>query len=177
MSRLRFIVLLFGIVALYGATAFPAQSQMLFNPEAVSKEINSLEKAGLPITHMFFFNPLGLNKAASDRLRMYRVMTTEEWNKLTPEQQSQKMKELKKDNPNVYVCFPTGNIYSIPNERFITFLYKISDWPEDFLYDDEDYEFYRAREDRLRMPQPPKRELPGPHGSEGRNEGGNNNNQ
>jgi hypothetical protein len=160
MIRQRIVALLICAFALSGMFTTSAQGQALFNPEAVSDEIDSLNDAGLPITHMFFFLQFGLNKAASDRLNSYRVMTRQEWNKLTSEQQSTKMAELKKENPNVFVCFPAGDIYSITNERFITFLYKISDWPEDFLNYGEEEDFYEARAKRLQAPTPPKPETP-----------------
>jgi hypothetical protein len=144
------------------ATAMPARAQFINEGQEkqVSDQIDQLEDSGIEVKNMFFFQEWGLNKAASDRLRMYRVMTREEWNKLTPEQRTEKMTELKKENPNVYVVFPAGNIYSIPNEKFITFLYKISDWPEDFLDYDEERDFYKERDARLRPPQPPKEEKP-----------------
>lgn len=150
------------IAAALIAFAAPAQSQFLYEGQEkqVSDEIDQLNDAGVEVKNMFFFRQWGLNKAASDRLRMYRVMTKEEWDKLTPAQRTEKIAELKKDNPNVYVVFPVGDVYSIPNDRFITFLYKISDWPEDFLDYDEEKAFYNEREKWLQPAQPPAQERP-----------------
>jgi hypothetical protein len=140
-----------------------------------SKQIDSFEAAGLPITHMFFFNPKGLNQAASDRLRMHRVMKKEEWDALTPDQRKERLKELKKLNRNIFACLPDGNLYSITNEKFITFLYKITEWPEWFLDEDEEDDFYNMRNARLYGTlMYPRIELPGPHGRDQGNQGGNN---